>query len=94
MAQKTQRPEEAGFEELDIASFEIFKKRKSANEVRNTLKNRTPVWCIAVNNIWYKLPSNGVKDLLNRVRGLAMDRETGKVAEWFEPAQSDPTDTF
>jgi hypothetical protein len=84
--QQTQIPF-ATAEVLDAVAVVAYKKKLSVAKLMHALKNRR--YIVEVDNNKYKLGNNGAYNVLNRVRGLAMDRKTGQLPDWFNEIPED-----
>lgn len=91
MAQQQRLPV-ADYPILDSVALVCYKEKISSDEISKALKDDKRKYTVIVDNVKYALPNNGVANILNRVRGLAMDRKTGKVAEWFGPDEDGTPD--
>lgn len=81
----------ASLTDLDKVAMECFKKKLSSEAISEALKDPKRSYTVKVGDTKFAIGNNGVANVLNRVRGLAMDRKTGIVADWFgvEPEPED-----
>ena len=86
---QTQQPQIpfATAEVLDTVAFIAYQNKLSVAKLMHALKNRR--YIVEVDGAQYKLGNNGAYNVLNRLRGIAMDRKTGQLPAWFNEIPKD-----